>query len=157
MRNALQLLSRFAPEEWCNIMDVAMWSDVSAVLHHSDLNDQNLFHSTIDAPPRVPRVSKNPDYQIEVHSGEFSQTWKRLSKKLCFLKVLQILFNLGWILALKLIKRVFNLVFQIYLNFSWVLVHQLTFMDFSLVVRIFWHPWHTWGRVNSGKKWILVI
>ena len=34
---------------------------------HSDLNDQNLFHSTIDAPPGV---SKNPNDQTEVHSGE---------------------------------------------------------------------------------------
>ena len=62
-------------------MDVAMWSDVSAVLHHSDLNDQNLFHSTIDAPPRV---SKNPDYQTEVHSGEFSQTWRKIVKETLF-------------------------------------------------------------------------
>ena len=37
---------------------------------HSDLNDQNLFHSTIDAPPVVPGVSKNPDDQTEVHSGK---------------------------------------------------------------------------------------
>ena len=37
---------------------------------HSDLNDQNLFHSTIDAHPGVTGVSKNPDYQTEVHSGE---------------------------------------------------------------------------------------
>ena len=28
---------------------------------HSDLNDPNLFHSTIDAPPGVPGVSKNPN------------------------------------------------------------------------------------------------
>ena len=40
---------------------------------HSDLNDQNLFHSTIDAPPGVPGVSKNPDAQTEVHSGEFER------------------------------------------------------------------------------------
>ena len=33
-------------------------------LTHSDLNDQNLFHSTIDVPPGV------PDNQTEVHSGE---------------------------------------------------------------------------------------
>ena len=66
MRKALQL-SRFAPDEWCNIMDVAMWSDVSAVLHHSDLNDQNLFHSTIDAPQaRGARGVKNPDNQTEL-------------------------------------------------------------------------------------------
>ena len=37
---------------------------------HSDLNDQNLFHSTIDVPPGVPGVSKNLDDQTEVHSGE---------------------------------------------------------------------------------------
>ena len=37
---------------------------------HSDLNDQYLFHSTIDVPPGVPGVSKNPDNQIEVHSGK---------------------------------------------------------------------------------------
>ena len=37
--------------------------------YHSDLNDQNLFHSTIDEPPGVPGVSKNPDHQTEVLSG----------------------------------------------------------------------------------------
>ena len=38
---------------------------------HSDLNDQNLFHSTIDPPPLgVPGVSKNLDDQTEVHSSE---------------------------------------------------------------------------------------
>ena len=34
---------------------------------HSDLDDQNLFHSTIYVPPGVP---KNLDDQTEVHSGE---------------------------------------------------------------------------------------
>ena len=34
---------------------------------HSDLNDQNSFYSTIDAPPGVPGVSKNPANQTEVH------------------------------------------------------------------------------------------
>ena len=52
---------------------------------------------------------------------------QKLSKKPCFPKVFQMLFHLGWILALQLIKVVFCLVF-----------------------RIFWHPWHPWGRVNSG-------
>ena len=37
---------------------------------HSDLNDQNSFHSTIDAPPGVPGVLKNLDDQTEVLSGE---------------------------------------------------------------------------------------
>ena len=37
---------------------------------HSDLNDQNSFHSTIDTHPGVPGVPKNPDDQTEVHSGE---------------------------------------------------------------------------------------
>ena len=37
---------------------------------HWDLNDHNLFHSIIDAPPGVPGVSKNPDNQTEVHAGE---------------------------------------------------------------------------------------
>ena len=40
---------------------------------HSDLNDQNLFHSTIDTPPGVPGVSKYPDNQNEVHSGELER------------------------------------------------------------------------------------
>ena len=38
--------------------------------HHSDLNDQNLFLSTIDTPPGVPGVSNNQDNQTEIHSGE---------------------------------------------------------------------------------------
>ena len=37
---------------------------------HSDLNDQNLFHSTIDVHPGVPGVSKNPDNETEFYSGE---------------------------------------------------------------------------------------
>ena len=57
---------------------------------------------------------------------------QKLSKKPCFLKVFQILFNLGWILALQLTKVVFSLVF-----------------------RIFWHPWHPWGCVNSGDIIVL--
>ena len=36
----------------------------------SDLNDQNSFHSTVDAPPGVPGMSKNPDNQNEVLSCE---------------------------------------------------------------------------------------
>ena len=40
---------------------------------HSDLNDQNLFLSTIDTPSGVPGVSKNPDDQTEVHSGELER------------------------------------------------------------------------------------
>jgi hypothetical protein len=42
-------------------------------MYHSDLNDQNLFRSTIDAPPGVPRVSENPDDQTEVHSGKLER------------------------------------------------------------------------------------
>ena len=42
-------------------------------LWHSDLNVQNMFHSTIDALPGVPGVSKNPDNQTEVHSGELER------------------------------------------------------------------------------------
>ena len=41
--------------------------------HHSDLNDQNLFHSTIDVPTGVPGVSKNPNDQTEVHTGELER------------------------------------------------------------------------------------
>jgi hypothetical protein len=43
---------------------------------HSSLNDQNLFHSTIDAPSGVPgvsRVSKNSNDQTEVHSGKLER------------------------------------------------------------------------------------
>ena len=35
---------------------------------HSDLHDQNLFHSTIDTPPGVSRVYL--DDQTEVYSGQ---------------------------------------------------------------------------------------
>ena len=37
---------------------------------HSDLNDQNLFHSTIDTHPGVSGVSKHEDNQTEIHSVE---------------------------------------------------------------------------------------
>ena len=36
---------------------------------HSDLNDQNLFHSTID----LPGVLKNLNDQTEVHSGDLER------------------------------------------------------------------------------------
>ena len=36
-------------------------------------NDQNSFHSTIDTPPDVPGVSKNPVNQTEVYSGELER------------------------------------------------------------------------------------
>ena len=32
-----------------------------------------MHNSTIDAPPGVPGVSKNPDNQTEVHSGELER------------------------------------------------------------------------------------
>jgi hypothetical protein len=57
---------------------------------------------------------------------------QKLSMKPCFLKVFGILLNLDWILAL-----------------------QLTKVVFSLVCRIFLHPWHSWGRVNSGDIIVL--
>ena len=41
-------------------------------LKHSDLNDQNLFHSTIDVRQRVPGKS-NLDDQTEVHSAELDR------------------------------------------------------------------------------------
>ena len=37
---------------------------------HSDLNEQNSFHSPIDTPPGVSGVSKNLDDQTEVYSGQ---------------------------------------------------------------------------------------
>ena len=44
---------------------ILIW--VSKYVHiHSVPNDQNMFHTTIDAPPGVPGVSKNPDDQTEV-------------------------------------------------------------------------------------------
>ena len=49
---------------------------------HSDLNDQNLFHSTIDIwnAPRGARGVKNLDDQTEIHYGVgalwFSQNWR---------------------------------------------------------------------------------
>ena len=65
--------------------------------------------------------------------SKLKKLWKpikieqKLSKKPCFLKVFQILFNFGRILSLQLTKAVF-----------------------SLVLQIFHHPWHPWGCVNSG-------
>ena len=43
------------------------------IIYHSDLNDQNSFHSTIDTHPGVPGVSKNPDNQTEVYSGQLER------------------------------------------------------------------------------------
>ena len=40
---------------------------------HSDLNGQNVFHSTIDVPPGEQGMSKYPDNQTEVHSGELER------------------------------------------------------------------------------------
>ena len=65
---------------------------------------------------------------------KFKKLWKtikieqKLSNKPCFLKVLQISFNLDWILA------------------EWTSVW---------LSRIFWDPWHPWGRVNTGVMFVL--
>ena len=69
-------------------------------MSHSDLDDQNLFHSTIDAPPGV---SKNLDDQTEVvsWSTKIQEKLKKLRKtvkieqKLSKNTVFQILFNMG--------------------------------------------------------------
>ena len=76
---------------------------------HSDLNDQNLFHSTIDVPQGCQgcQISGQPNWSPLWWVGalRFSQNWRKvwktvkiyqkLSKKPCFLKVFQISFNLG--------------------------------------------------------------
>ena len=92
---------------WPHLIEPQYW--------HSDLNDQNLFRSTIDALIGVPGVSKNQDDQTEVHTAlvswsakiqsKLTKLWKtvkieqKLSKNPCFLKVFWILFNLSRILA----------------------------------------------------------
>ena len=97
---------------------------------HSDLNDQNMFNSTIDAPSGVPEVSKNPNHQTVVHSGELEhydsanieetvknhQNWTKIVKGTLFSESVWnfILFNLGQILALQLTKAVFSLVYSIF-------------------------------------------
>ena len=55
---------------WSLVFDRGLSHAVLVITYHSDLNDQNSFHSTIDAPPGV---SKNPDHQTEVHSGELER------------------------------------------------------------------------------------
>ena len=50
-----------------------LWVKRYLRLVHSDLNDQNSFHSTIDIPPGVPGVSKNPDDKTEVYSGKLER------------------------------------------------------------------------------------
>ena len=42
-------------------------------LGHCDLNDQNLFHSIIETSAGVSRVSKNPDDQTKVYSGDLER------------------------------------------------------------------------------------
>ena len=71
-----------------------------------DLNDQNMFNSTIDAPSGVPEVSKNPNHQTVVHSGELEhydsakieetvknhQNWTKIVKGTLFSEVFGISF-----------------------------------------------------------------
>jgi hypothetical protein len=65
---------------------------------------------------------------------ENCQKWKKMSKKPCFLRLFWIFFNLGAILA-----------------------HQTTNGVFSGSWRIFRHPWHPWGRTNSGDISFLIF
>ena len=60
----------FAHPEAKSARPFKIWKIVDKYPLHSDLNDKNLFHSNIEAPLGVPGVSKNPDNQTEVHSGE---------------------------------------------------------------------------------------
>ena len=57
----------------CNCQSLIGREFVRSHRAHSDLNDQNSFHSTIDAPPGVPGVLKNPVGQTEDHSGELER------------------------------------------------------------------------------------
>ena len=61
-----------------------------------------------------------------------SKLKKKCQKNPCFLRLFQIFFNLGAILA-----------------------HQTSTGMFSGSWRIFWHPWDPWGRINSGDTRVL--
>ena len=65
-------------QAWLGGVHKLLWQDLSIIDHlsthpHSNLNDQNLFHSTIDASPGVTGVSKNLNDKTEVHSGELER------------------------------------------------------------------------------------
>ena len=57
--------------KFSNFFKIQSWRGIS--LTHSDLNDQNLFRSTIDTPPGVQGMSQNFDNQTEVHFGELER------------------------------------------------------------------------------------
>ena len=63
-----------------------------------------------------------------------SKLMKKCQKNPCFLRLFQIFFNLGAILAHRTSNGVFS--------GSW---------------HIFWHPWHPWGCINSGDISFLIF
>ena len=70
----------FAHPEAKSARPFKIWKIVDKYPLHSDLNDQNLFQSTIDMPPGVPGVSKNLDNQTEVHDFfSFFLNWSQIS------------------------------------------------------------------------------
>jgi hypothetical protein len=97
-----------------------------------------VVHSTIDAPPGVPGVSKNKI---------FLQT-----KQLSFCSKIELKLSNLW----KTVK-IEKTVFQRLCNFGSILAHQTSKFKFSGCWHIFWHSWDSWGRVNSGYISFLIF
>ena len=66
------------------------------------------------------------------HNFKKHQNWRKKVKKPCLLRLFQIFFKLGAILA-----------------------HQTSTGMFTGSWSIFWHPWDPWGRINSGDTRVL--
>ena len=117
-------------------------------LDHTACSDTIFVQIYIDALPRVPGVSKNQIFFLQMKMFSFcakiaprrhklQKTIKieeKMSKKPCFLRLFQIFCSLGAILAHQTSTGM--------LNGSW---------------GIFWHPWDSWGRVNSGDISVLIF
>ena len=66
----------YSEAEFCTHVSMGLWlgaMEKPGQGGHSDLNDQYSFHSTIDTSQGVQGVSKNPDDQTEVYSGQLER------------------------------------------------------------------------------------
>ena len=115
---------------------------------HIASSDTIFIQITMDAPPRVPRVSKNCNLFLQINLLSF---WAKVEPKL---KKLRRTIKT----EKKIIKNACSLtVFQIFFNLGSILAHQISMSLFSGWWRFFWHPWSLWGLVHIEDIMVLLF
>ena len=117
---------------WFTVMIVNEWILFDKTFRdsppHSGHLDWNKFPSTIDALPGISGVSKMCLHQLNSNlESKLNKLWK----------------------IFKLKNKMFSYCFSKFLQFKLYIAHQTSEFESSWCWRIFWHPWGSWGHLNS--------